>query len=51
VAAGPANFYRAEATLVDLGRDAVPEITQPADPAPQESVPKSESAPKSRPVR
>jgi hypothetical protein len=37
---GPANFYRAEAVLVDLGRDAVPEITQPAEPAPQESVPK-----------
>jgi hypothetical protein len=33
-------FYRADATLVDLGRDAVPEVTQAAEPAPQESVPK-----------
>jgi hypothetical protein len=37
---GPDNFYRAEAMLVDMGRDAVPEITQAAEPAPQESTPK-----------
>jgi len=35
----PASFYRADASLVDLGRDAVPEITQAAEPAPQESTP------------
>ena len=35
----PVTFYRADATLVDLGRDAVPEITQAAEPAPQESTP------------
>jgi hypothetical protein len=34
------SFYRAEATLVDLGRDAVPEITQVPEPAPQESSPR-----------
>jgi len=33
-------FYKGEATLVDLGRDAVPEVTQAAEPAPQEAIPK-----------
>jgi hypothetical protein len=39
-AANQTSFYRAEATLIDLGRDAVPEITQVPEPAPQESTPR-----------
>jgi hypothetical protein len=38
--ASQSSFYRAEATLVDLGRDAVPEITQSPEPAPQEAIPR-----------
>jgi hypothetical protein len=32
-------FYRATVALVDLGNDAVPEITQAPEPAPRESAP------------
>jgi hypothetical protein len=38
--AGPVGFYRAEAMVVDMGQDAVPEVTQAAEPAPQESTPR-----------
>jgi len=34
-------FYRATVSLVDLGNDAVPEITQAAEPAPREAAPHS----------
>jgi hypothetical protein len=34
-------FYQAEVTLTDLGNDAVPEITQSPEPAPQEAIPRS----------
>ena len=37
---GRGLIYRAEVTLLDLGNDAVPEITQPPELAPQEAAPK-----------
>lgn len=37
---GQRFFYRAEVTLLDLGNDAVPEITQPPEPAPEEASPR-----------
>jgi len=36
-------FYRATVALIDLGADAVPEITQSAEPAPRESTPRPRS--------
>ena len=33
-------FYRATIALIDLGKDAVPEITQAPEPAPKESIPR-----------
>ncbi len=39
-ASAGASFYRAEVTLTDLGNDAVPEITQAPEPAPQEAAPR-----------
>jgi len=37
----PKLFYRAEVTLLDVGRDAVPEITQVPEPAPEEASPRT----------
>ncbi len=39
-ASGQTYFYRAEVNLMALGNDAVPEITQAPEPAPQESAPR-----------
>lgn len=38
--AADSDFYRAEITLLDLGNDAVPEITQAPEPAPQGPAPR-----------
>jgi hypothetical protein len=37
---GQKFFYRAEVTLLDVGNDAVPEITQAPEPAPEEALPR-----------
>ena len=34
-------FYRAELTLLDIGHDAVPEITQVPEPAPEDGTPRA----------
>ncbi len=34
-------FYRAELTLVDIGHDAVPEVTQVPEPAPEDGAPRA----------
>ena len=36
-------FYRADVMLTDIGYDAVPEITQVPEPAPQEPAPRARS--------
>jgi hypothetical protein len=37
---GQGLIYRADVTLLDLGNDAVPEITQAPEPAPQDATPR-----------
>jgi hypothetical protein len=38
--ASQASFYRAEVSLLDSGYDAVPEVTQPPEPAPEADAPR-----------
>jgi hypothetical protein len=34
-------MYRTDVLLLDMGNDAVPEVTQPPEPAPQETAPRA----------